>query len=99
MFVEVPYTQLVAGKKYKINGSYEDHMGIYIMSFWEGPYFRLLFTKIKGINSHSSRSFAFALSKNNVFHKFVSENPQWKMERRAVNLILRRLIGDDCFEW
>ena len=99
MFVEVPYTQLVAGRKYKINTSYKDYMGIYIMSFWEGPYFRLLFTKIKGINSHSSRSFAFALSKNNVFHKFVSENPQWKMERRAVNLILRRLIGDDCFEW
>jgi hypothetical protein len=21
------------------------------------------------------------------------------MERRAVNLIVRRLIGDDCFEW
>jgi hypothetical protein len=21
------------------------------------------------------------------------------MERRSVNLIVRRLIGDDCFEW
>ena len=99
MFVEVPYTQLVAGKKYKIDGSYQDNMGIYIMSFGEGPHIRLLFTKLKGINSHSSRSCSFALSRFNVFHKFVSDNPQSKMERRAVNLIVRRILGDDCFEW
>ena len=28
----------------------------------------------------------------------LSDQPQWKMER-AVNLIVRRLLGDDCFEW
>ena len=33
------------------------------------------------------------------YYTFVSQFPQWKMERRAVNLIVRRLIGDDCFEW
>jgi hypothetical protein len=33
------------------------------------------------------------------FYAFVSDQPQWKMERRAVNLIVRRLLGDDCFEW
>lgn len=32
-------------------------------------------------------------------YEFVSECPQWNMERRAVNLIVRRLIGDDWFEW
>ena len=32
-------------------------------------------------------------------YQFISDQPQWKMERRAVNLIVRRLIGDDCFEW
>ena len=33
------------------------------------------------------------------FYKFVSNHPRWQMERRSVNLFLRRLIGDDCFEW
>jgi len=33
------------------------------------------------------------------FYQYVSQNPQWKMERRAVNLIVRRLLGDPCFEW
>jgi hypothetical protein len=32
-------------------------------------------------------------------YQFVSQNPQWNMERRTVNLIVRRLIGDDCFQW
>ncbi len=34
-----------------------------------------------------------------TFFNFVSDNPQWKMERRSVNMIVRRLIGDDNFEW
>jgi hypothetical protein len=36
-----------------------------------------------------------------AFYRFVSQKAriQWDMERRAVNKIVRRLIGDDCFEW
>jgi hypothetical protein len=35
------------------------------------------------------------------FYKFVSQKAriQTDMELRAVNLIVRQLIGDDCFEW
>jgi hypothetical protein len=33
------------------------------------------------------------------FYKFVSDNPRGQMERRSVNMIIRRLIGDECFEW
>ena len=33
------------------------------------------------------------------FYKFVSNHPRWQMERRSVNMFLRRLIGDDYFEW
>ncbi len=33
------------------------------------------------------------------YYAFISEQPQWKMERRAVNMVLRRLIGDEHFEW
>jgi hypothetical protein len=38
-------------------------------------------------------------SLNCEFYRYVRENPQWKMERRSVNMIVRRLIGDDHFEW
>jgi len=34
-----------------------------------------------------------------TFYKFVSDNPRGQMERRSVNMILRKLIGDECFEW
>jgi hypothetical protein len=40
----------------------------------------------------------YFLYDHNIY-QFVSDNPQWNMERRAVNKIVRRLIGDDCFEW
>jgi len=33
------------------------------------------------------------------FYKFVSNNPRWQMERRSLNMFLRRLIGDNHFEW
>jgi len=36
---------------------------------------------------------------DNIFYEFVPQQPQWNMERRSVNLIVRRLIGDDTFEW
>lgn len=39
------------------------------------------------------------LFRNSKVYEFISEQPQWKMERRAVNMIVRRLLGDECFEW
>ena len=33
------------------------------------------------------------------FYEFVYKQPQCNMEKRSVNMILRRLIGDDYFEW
>ena len=32
-------------------------------------------------------------------YQFISQNPKWNMERRAVNKIVQRLIGDECFHW
>jgi hypothetical protein len=32
-------------------------------------------------------------------YEFVSANPRWNMERRSVNMIVRRLIGDEYFIW
>ena len=33
------------------------------------------------------------------YYEFISKQPQWNMERRSVNMIVRRLIGDDHFDW
>ena len=51
--------------------------------------YNLMFT-VKGHN--------ILFSKHNLFYEFVS-NPQANMERRAVNLIVQKLIGDAHFTW
>ena len=94
MFVKVPYTNLVVGKKYKIIGNYNEFTGIY-QSFEQGPYFNLLFANVKSHLHHNNVLF----STYKDFYEFVPQNPQAKMERRAVTMIVRRLTGDDCFEW
>jgi len=90
MFVRIPYKKLAVGKKYKIVGECDNYTGIY-QGFEQGPYFNLKFSNVKG------KRVLFSTYDN--FCEFLSKNPQGQMERRAVNLILRRLIGDDCFEW
>ncbi len=93
MFVKVPYTKLVVGKKYKIVGEWNNYTGIY-QSFEQGPYFNLLFANVKSRLNHNN--VLFSIRKD--FYEFVPQ-AQAKMERRSVNMIVRRLIGDDCFEW
>jgi hypothetical protein len=93
MFVKVPHTKLVVGKKYKIVGACNDYTGIYI-GFEEGPYFNLLFGDVKSRFNHNNVLF----STYKDFYEFVPQ-AQAKMERRSVNMIVRRLLGDDCFEW
>lgn len=93
MFVKVPYTKLVAGKKYKIIGNYNEFTGIY-QRFERGPYFNLLFANVKSHLHHGNVLF----STYKDFYEFVPQ-AQTKMDRCAVNMVIRRLIGDDCFEW
>lgn len=38
-------------------------------------------------------------SLNCEVYRYVRDNPQWEMEKRSVNMIVRSLIGDDTFEW
>jgi len=93
MFVRVPYQKLIVGKKYKIKGDCADYTGIY-EGFVSGPYFNLMFSKVKGEREHGN--VIFSTYKN--YYTFKS-TAQSAMERRAVNLIVRQLIGDDNFEW
>ncbi len=53
------------------------------------------FNDVKGRYDYGNILF----SANYQFYEFVSQNPQAKMERRAVTMIVQRLIGDHCFQW
>lgn len=87
MFVRVEPREFVVGTKYQFaehEGTFID-IGHNIYDIWHYKF------NLQGRIRLASSTF--------VFYKFVSDNPQGKMERRAVNLIVRRLIGDDCFLW
>ena len=87
MFVRIEPFELVPDTKYKIG----EHTGIFKSPGRQayGPRYYVFYSKRK------SRYFAATCN----FYKFVSDNPQGKMERRAVSMIVRRLIGDENFEW
>ena len=59
---------------------------------YTGIYQKPLFSNVKSDYYYGYMMF----SPHTDFYELV---PQANMERRAVNMILRKLIGDDCFEW
>lgn len=85
MFIQIPPDQLVVNVKYKIKLDETEFVGYYkrTTQFLEFIY--------------QEKPFVILLYR--PIYRFVSDNPQWKMEQRAVNIILQRLIGDDCFTW
>jgi hypothetical protein len=106
MFVRVQPDKLVVGTKYKIavfpyDVEFDRYSGIFKESMIFPNYTYLKFERpydliLKEMCVVSS---VFLCKYNYYYYVFVSDQPQWKMERRAVNLIVRRLIGDECFEW
>lgn len=83
MFVLVQPEDMTIDTKYKV----EDITGILKLSSYGFLRFKV------------PHSVDYIYSKDCEFYQFVSDNPQGKMEQRAVNMILRRLIGDENFEW
>ncbi len=93
MFQLITSDKLVVGSKYMFTLKEGTHSGIYT-----GPIKDFLqFDYVYDIGEKEFYQYPFYLDQQ--YYTFVSQLPQWKMERRAVNLIVRRLIGDDCFEW
>ena len=96
MFQLVAVSDLQLNKKYKISASYE------YRGFYEGPIeigtTYLQFGNIYNVTMNEFCGHSYFYPSRDIY-AFVSQQPQWKMERRAVNLIVRRLLGDDCFEW
>ena len=95
MFQLISSDKLVIGKKYGITWKGDDYSGIYT-----GPTRNhFIFHHIYDLIEEEHFQYPFYFTNHHVYYEFVSEQPQEKMERRAVNMIVRRLIGDDCFEW
>ena len=84
-------TELVPGKKYKICSDFLTYHGIYSHSVCRGMH------SFKNINGRNFQDFFY----NETFYepKFQKERIQSDMERRAVNKILRQIIGDASFTW
>jgi hypothetical protein len=87
MFYSIQYDSLVPGTKYKI----DNFIGIYIKT--DG-----IFLKFYMLQRQDIQRFRFFKITCN-FYQFIPQNPQWQMERRSVNMIIQRIIGDECFIW
>ena len=106
MFVRVQPDELVPGTKYKItvfpyDVEFDRYSGIFKESLLFPNYTYLKFEQPYDLIEKEWCSFStvFLCQYNYYYYVFVSEQPQWNMERRSVNMVLRRLIGDDNFEW
>jgi hypothetical protein len=115
MFQLISPDELVPGKKYmidlnccldgvrtvvKLNEDFYPityrHKGVFHYKF-NG--IQLQFGKLYNVTTDTKVTNTWAFDPSVKVYTFVSQNPQWQMERRSVNLIVRRLLGDDCFEW
>lgn len=98
MFQSVEVSNLRYNCKYKIIADSE-YVGVYKGRFCLPPDLYLEFDHIHNINGHFQPPKYFLPTRK--FYKFISQKAriQSNMERRAVNLIVRRVIGDDCFQW
>ena len=103
-FQHVEHVDLVYNKEYKINDQFR---GIYKGKRWTeyaypstgwGCYFE--FENVRNLdNKPFVKSMIFSTRVS--FYEFFSEKEaiQTCMEHRAVNLILRRITGDETFSW
>lgn len=99
MFQTITPDKLVIGKKYGIVVKGEDYSGIYKGNVIGCGRQFIVFDKVYDNIEEIDFLCPFYFTKYDLYYEFISEFPQWNMERRAVNLIVRRLIGDDCFHW
>jgi len=99
MFQPIAYDELEPGTKYKI-GHFN---GIFLKETWLNlesahPTMHDLYIEFEDVKIGNLPTWRRFFSPFTMFYQFIPQHPQWKMERRAVNLIVRRLIGDEHFD-
>ena len=98
MFQLISSDKLVLGSKYMFVLSEGEHTGFYAGPITVCGKAFVQFDYVYDIGEEQFHTYPFYLDRP-YYYTFVSQLPQCKMERRAVTMIVRRLIGDDCFEW
>lgn len=94
MFHSIEPEYLIPGKKYLVGPNQWE------LYFVKEMYYKQRYCVFESVK-HSNPNNQYQISIQEDFYDFVPQKAriQSVMERRAVNLIIRRLIGDDCFVW
>jgi len=95
MFQLIEADDMVRGEKY-VAGPYKWYLYFVTEIYWDRREY-CVFERVKQDNFNNQ----FQFLSDGPFYEFVSQKDriQSDMERRAVNKIIRRLLGDECFEW
>ncbi len=98
MFQSVEVSDLCYNHRYKIIAA-EEYVGVYKGKYWHNTDLYLEFDHTRNITGNLPPYKRYLATRK--FYKFVSQKLriQSDMERRAVNLIVRNLLGDNCFIW
>ncbi len=97
MFELVHPSHLVVNKKYKIVSYKTDFIGLYKRkNYFEENDYVTVYELFECFTKKAMRHIHF--SPDCTFYEMVPR-AQEQMERRALNIIVRRLIGDECFTW
>ena len=99
MFQTISSDKLVVNTKYMILLNMGHHSGVFKGSIYSFHQKCFVFDEIYDLVCKESVRSPKYLTSDYRYYEFISKQPQWNMERRSVNMIIRRLIGDDCFEW
>jgi hypothetical protein len=99
MFQPVQLSDMRHREKYKIVGAceyYGTFAGVHHISTERYLIFVNVYNETNGIHIPSK----IFMSTMNLY-QFVSQKPriQSDMEMRAVNIIVRQIVGDKCFQW
>ena len=97
MFELIPPSRLFVNQKYKIISSSTEFIGIYKCArYIEEDDYVYVYELFECFTKNATRYIHF--SPDCSFYEMVPR-AQAKMERRAVNLIVRGILGDECFTW
>lgn len=87
-FRKIEGSDLVFGKKYLVGGMFIGKYSLYVRSFTDCyRYFQL------------TPYYTHEYLDSDTFYEWIPQKTQEKMERRAVNQILRSILNDPYFEW
>lgn len=99
MFKTITSDKLLVDTKYMILLRGGHHSGVFKGSINRGYLICFVFDEIYDLVDKEKVRSPLYLTSDYHYYDFISKQPQWNMERRSVNMIVRKLIGDVCFEW